>query len=237
MDIKSRILYCDSNCVVVNKMAGEAVEGAGQGMIDLPKILAAELGSSSEDALLVPVAAHRLDVPVSGCVVFARTTEALRFLSNAFKHNETEKQYWAIVENPQDNAALPENTGEMTELIQWIQFNPRQNKSIAHNEPGPGRKKAILRYRLAGKGTDYLFLEIDLITGRHHQIRAQLERIGLRIKGDLKYGARRSERNGGIRLHARALAFQLTENGKRITVQADPPLRDNLWLAFAESIP
>ena len=239
-ELASRILYCDASCVVVNKVAGEAVEGAGKGMADLPRLLAAELGAPyppplftgdapAGDALPLPTAVHRLDVPVSGCAAFARTGAALRSLNASFSGESVKKHYWAIVE-PSENAAA---SAESAELIHWIQFDPRRNKSIAHNEPGPGRKKAVLRCRLTGRGERYLFLEIELVTGRHHQIRAQLERLGLRVKGDLKYGARRSEPSGGIRLHARSLSFpNPAHSGSVITVQADPPLRDNLWQAF-----
>jgi 23S rRNA pseudouridine1911/1915/1917 synthase len=231
--LASRILYCDASCVVVNKIAGEAVEGAGKGMADLPKLLAAELSGDyppapAGDALPLPAAVHRLDVPVSGCAAFARTGAALRFLNAAFSGETVKKRYWAIVEASKDIA-------ESAELTHWIQFDPRRNKSIAHDEPGPGRKKAILRCHLAGRGERYLFLEIELITGRHHQIRAQLERLGLHIKGDLKYGARRSEPAGGIRLHAYSLSFSNpTDSDKIIAVQAEPCLRDNLGQAFVE---
>ena len=233
-ELASRILYCDAYCVVVNKIAGEAIEGAGKGMADLPKLLAAELSAAdyppplpAGDALPLPTAVHRLDVPVSGCAAFARTGAALRLLNAAFSGDAVKKYYWAIVEPLKDIA-------ESVELTHWIQFDPKRNKSIAHNEPGPGRKKAILRCRPAGRGERYLFLEIELVTGRHHQIRAQLERLGLHIKGDLKYGARRSEPAGGIRLHARALSFpNPSDSDNTISVQADPPLRDNLWQAFA----
>jgi len=248
-ELASRILYCDASCVVVNKIAGEAVEGAGKGMADLPKLLAAELSAPNyppafpeKDALPLPTAVHRIDVPVSGCAAFARTGAALCFLNDTFSGGSAIKQYWAIVEMTA-NDPFPEGA-ESAEYIHWVQFDPKRNKSIAHNEPGPGRKKAVLRCRLAGRGERYLFLEIDLITGRHHQIRAQLERLGLRIKGDLKYGARRSEPAGGIRLHARSLSLpdpgrdpadgHLGGSNKRITVQADPPLQDSLWQAFAE---
>jgi 23S rRNA pseudouridine1911/1915/1917 synthase len=250
-ELAGRIIHCDSNCVVVNKIAGEAVEGAGVGMAALPSLLAAELAAPGHpaavpgDALALPVAAHRLDVPVSGCVVFARTQAALRLLNAAFGGGDgktVEKLYWAVVEQPQNGAlygtVFPEQAGE---LVHWLQFDPRRNRSVAFDETGAGRKKAVLRYRLAGKGRDYLFFEIELVTGRHHQIRAQFERVGLHVKGDLKYGARRSEKNGGIRLHARSLSFPdpagngESADGKRITVQADPPLRDNLWLAFEET--
>jgi 23S rRNA pseudouridine1911/1915/1917 synthase len=245
--ISGRILYCDANCVVVNKIAGEAVEGAVKGMADLPKLLASQMPGLNlppalpiEDALALPTAVHRLDVPVSGCVVFARTGAALRFLNNAFRGNTVEKRYWAIVEQPKNPCQWLNGEGqsvEFVEIIHWIQFDSRKNKSYAHDEQGQGRTKAILRCRLAGRGRDYLFLEIDLVTGRHHQIRAQLERLGLHIKGDLKYGARRSEQNGGIRLHARSLLFPCiadssTPEVRQITVQADPPIQDNLWQAF-----
>jgi 23S rRNA pseudouridine1911/1915/1917 synthase len=245
-ELVSRIIYCDASCVVVNKIAGEAVEGAGKGMADLPKLLAAELGApdyppaTPGDALPLPAAVHRLDVPVSGCAAFARTGAALRSLNAAFSGEAVKKHYWAIAEMS-SNTLFSVTVSESVELIHWIQFDPRRNKSIAHNEPGPGRKKAVLRCRPAGRGERYLFLEIELVTGRHHQIRAQLERLGLRIKGDLKYGARRSEPSGGIRLHARSLSFPRpggnhTDSDSLITVQADPPLRDNLWQAFAECV-
>jgi 23S rRNA pseudouridine1911/1915/1917 synthase len=243
-DLASRIIYGDASCVVVNKVAGEAVEGAGKGMADLPRLLAAELSApyppplSAGDALPLPAAVHRLDVPVSGCAAFARTGAALRFLNAAFSGEAVKKHYWAIVE-PSEYAFPPDAAGGI-ELVHWIQFDPRRNKSTAHNEPGPGRKKAVLRCCPAGRGERYLFLEIELITGRHHQIRAQFERVGLYIKGDLKYGARRSEPAGGIRLHARSLSFSnpgrdSADGDDFITVQADPPLRDNLWQAFMEA--
>jgi 23S rRNA pseudouridine1911/1915/1917 synthase len=256
-ELSGRILYCDASCIVVNKMAGEAVEGAGKGMIDLPSLLADRLLAEQMpgfnlppvlpgDALALPTAVHRLDVPVSGCVVFARTGTALRSLNNAFSGDMVEKRYWAIVEQPKDGGVCQWIEGlssEFTEIIHWIQFDPRKNKSIAHNEQARGRKKAVLRCRLAGKGKDYLFLDINLVTGRHHQIRAQFEKLGLHIKGDLKYGARRSERDGGIRLHARLLSFPCGVDGngsppgvRRITVQADPPIQDNLWRAFQSAV-
>jgi 23S rRNA pseudouridine1911/1915/1917 synthase len=241
-ELSSRILYCDSHCVVVNKIAGEAVEGAGKNMTDLPRLLAVVLDAKPDRPTALPTAVHRLDVPVSGCVVFARTPTALRFLNDAFNstnvsnHNSVKKIYWAVIEQPQNNALFADKDSEGIELVHWIQFDSRRNKSIAHDQHQPGLKKAILRCRLTGRGENYLFLEIELITGRHHQIRAQLERMGLHIKGDLKYGARRSEANGGIRLHARSLSFpHPSDKNNRITVQADPPVCDNLWRAFMDA--
>ena len=239
-ELASRILYCDTGCVVVNKAAGEAAEGAGKGMADLPRLLAAELARQEpalpdDETLPLPAAVHRLDVPVSGCTVFARTKTALQFLSEIFKTGGVKKLYWAIVEKPQNNGVSfsADSPAEKKELVHWIEFDSRRNKSIAHDGPGPGRKKAVLRYSMAGEGENYLFLEIELVTGRHHQIRAQFERIGLHVKGDLKYGARRSEKNGGIRLHARSLSFpNPSGRGGTVTVRADPVLQDNLWKAF-----
>jgi 23S rRNA pseudouridine1911/1915/1917 synthase len=252
VELSNRILYCDGDCIVVNKAAGEAVEGAGKGMIDLPKLLAAQIPGlglppalPAQDALELPTAVHRLDVPVSGCAVFARTGAALRFLNNVFRGGAVEKLYWAIVEQPEDSGAcqwIEGPSGEFVEIVHWIQFDSHKNKSFAHNEQGQRRKKAVLRCRQAGSGKNYLFLEVDLVTGRHHQIRAQFEKLGLHIKGDLKYGARRSEREGGICLHARRLSFpgaagngSPPPGGQRITVQADPPIMNNLWQAFQMS--
>ncbi|MDR0624118.1 MAG: RNA pseudouridine synthase [Treponema sp.] len=223
----SRILYQDEQCVVVNKLPGEAAEGPAGGMTDLPRLLAAACPGPT-----LPGAVHRLDVPVSGCLLFARNPGALSFLSAAFSapgQRGVEKRYWAVTETPPPSGE-PAGSGE---LVHWIKHDPRTNKSRAFDEPGPGRKKAVLRYRLAGRGERYLFFEIELVTGRHHQIRAQLARLGLPVKGDLKYGARRSEKGGGIRLHARSLCFPSpVAPDKVIRVTAPPPLRDSLWDAF-----
>ncbi|MDR0386652.1 MAG: RNA pseudouridine synthase [Treponema sp.] len=238
---ESRLLYLSGRYLAVNKLPGEAVEGAGPGMTDLPRLLTERYGTeelSGEKGRPFPVTAvHRLDVPVSGCILFARTRAALTVASFLFAKNAggVEKRYWAVVETPRSSTGrehpcpLPE-TGE---LVHWIYHDGRRNKSIAFDTDGPGRRRGILRYRIAGYGNHYLFLEIEPATGRSHQIRAQLAALGLHVKGDLKYGARRSERNGGIRLHARSLAFQdpLPE-GETIRVIAPPPVRDRLWEDF-----
>jgi len=259
MELGSRILYCDEQCVVVNKLCGEAVEGAAPGMADLPDMLARYFNSiesvskqslRGNSALLnLPAAVNRLDVPVTGCALFARTQDALVFLNSVFaenfsaglknEHNNSkfaEKHYWAIIEKP-EKEFLPE-----ARLVHWIAFDTKRNKSVAYDEPGQDRKKAVLEYHVAGTGQNYIFLEIQLFTGRHHQIRCQFEKIGLHIKGDLKYGARRSEKAGGIRLHARSLDFPNPKvfsasadsefHRERISVKCDPPLCDNLWQAF-----
>jgi 23S rRNA pseudouridine1911/1915/1917 synthase len=226
--LAGRILYADSSCLVINKIPGEAVEGPGPGMGDLSALAAALTpGDFLEQApCCLPRPVHRLDVPVSGCVLFARGSRPLAFLNQALAQGGIEKRYWAILETP---AGL-DGTGE---LVHWLREDPARNKSAAYDQPGRGRKKAILAYRVAGQGERYLFLEITLLTGRHHQIRAQLAALGLHIKGDLKYGARRSEKNGGIRLHARTLCFPDPASPERlITVTAPPPFRDRLWAAF-----
>jgi 23S rRNA pseudouridine1911/1915/1917 synthase len=230
----ARILYDDPYCVVLNKEAGEAVEGAGRGMKDLSALLRS--GGCPHAGVV-----HRLDVPVSGCVLFAKTSGALALLNKSFARREAVKKYWAIVEDPASGAADdPAARGIASfplagegELRHWIESDRGTNKSRAFDRPGPGRKQALLRYKFTGRGERYLFLEIELVSGRHHQIRAQLAALGLHIKGDLKYGSRRSEKGGGIRLHARSLAFPHPADAEQtISVSALPPRMDALWEAF-----
>ena len=227
--IESRVLYQSAACVVVNKLKGEAVEGAKEGMDNLQKELAQMLGANAE----IVEAVNRLDVPVTGCALFALTKPALSFLNAAFSAapSPVEKLYWAVVEKP--SRPLPESG----EFVHWIESDSSKNKSFAYGEEGGGRgrgrKKAVMRYRVTGEGKNYLFIEVELLSGRHHQIRAQFAAEGLYIKGDLKYGAKRSEKEGGIRLHARSLSFPNPLNkDETIHVTADPPEMDNLWEAF-----
>jgi 23S rRNA pseudouridine1911/1915/1917 synthase len=225
--VLSRILYRNAACVVVNKLSGEAVEGTKGSAENLPQKLAEVLGTRAP----FPSAVHRLDVPVTGCALFALTHETSVFLNAAFVEGSPSvtKKYWAIVEKP---SFFPPLNGE---LVHWIETNPQKNKSYAHNEEREGRKRAVLRYRITGEGHNYLFIMVELLTGRHHQIRAQLASVGIHIKGDLKYGARRSEKSGGIRLHARSLSFPNPLNKQeRIRVIADLPVMDNLWDAFRD---
>jgi 23S rRNA pseudouridine1911/1915/1917 synthase len=225
-----RILYHDGDCVVVNKVPGEAVEGAGPGMAELRDLLLKGVPDLSGSSFLQPV--HRLDVPVSGCVLFAKNPGALTLLGGAFARGEAVKKYWALIEDPPGGLTLP---GE-AELTHWLSFDPKSNKSRAFAGPAGGRKKAVLKYRFMGCGDRYLFMEIDLISGRHHQIRAQLAALGLHIKGDLKYGSRRSEKDGGIRLHAFFLSFPCpAEPERRVSVTALPPRLDPLWQALVEA--
>ena len=226
LSIQSRILFLNSVCVVINKLKGEAAQGAKEGIVNLPKELKTTLGRDFVQAV------HRIDVPVTGCVLFASDKAALSFLYDAFagKNNlSVEKIYWAIIEKPEK---IIDTEGKLTH---WIEINSKINKSFAYKEEAPGRKKAVLGYKIIGQGDNYLFAEINLLSGRHHQIRAQLAAVGFFIKGDTKYGARRSEKTGGIRLHARLLSFPNPLNkSEKVSVTADPPEMDNLWKAFVK---
>jgi len=227
---KDRLLFVNDACMVINKLPGESSESI--------------CPSEEIPAGKLPTPVHRLDMPVSGCLLLARNPGAAAFLGAAFADHDGRvvKRYWAIIEKPPPDNTLP-SSGE---LVHWLSENRKANKSFAHtaNEgpPSPkGRrarlKKAVLRYRLTGEGDHYLFMEIDLVTGRHHQIRSQLAALGLHIKGDLKYGARRSEKTGGIRLHAFSLAFpNPLDTSETVTVKALPPVMDSLWTAFSGSI-
>lgn len=250
MQLSSRILYQDKSCVVVNKLKGEAVEGAPKGIpsniIDLPKELKKVFGERAE----LIEAVNRLDVPVTGCALFALSHNALTFLNSCFSNNTVsadknspvEKIYWAVIEKPAHgfSETLFSKKGELTnecELTHWIETNSKTNKSFAFNEEKPNRKKAVLKYKIIGEGKNYFFVEVKLFSGRHHQIRAQFAAVGLHIKGDLKYGAKRSEKDGGIRLHARSLSFPDPLNkDKIIHVTADLPQPDTLWDALIHAV-
>jgi 23S rRNA pseudouridine1911/1915/1917 synthase len=226
----SRLLYQDERFIIVNKLPGEAVGNAGPGIVRLSEEITALFSGEAVTAV------NRLDVPVSGCVLFARTPDALADANALFRQGTVRKRYMAVVETPEASARLPQNG----ELVHWLAEDSRRNKSIVFDEPGPGRKKALLCCRVSGQGERYTFLEIELITGRRHQIRAQLAAIGLHVKGDLKYGARRSEKNG-IRLHAYSLEFddphaRDARSSGLIRASAPPPLMDRLWQACWESI-
>ncbi len=240
-DVGSRILYEDERTLVVNKLAGEAVEGAARGHGDLRlgvrSYLGTKRGSHPEPFAEAP---HRVDVPVSGCVIFALDQGRLAELSASFSAGTIEKIYWAIVEKPLPSSAgdaelSQASDGAWRELVHWLSFDAKRNKSRAWTERIHGRKRSVLRYRLVGQGDRYAFLEIKLLTGRHHQIRCQLAAVGLPIKGDLKYGAKRSESSGGIRLAARRLRFSAGAGGKSIDVTAPLPEGDALWAAFVEA--
>ncbi len=166
---------------------------------------------------------HRLDRPTSGIVVFARTSKALPRLNKLFAEKEAKKTYWAVVKN-----APPK---EQDSLIHYLKRNPKQNKSYAHDKEVNDSKKAILDYKILKKLDNYYLLEIDLHTGRHHQIRSQLSAIGCAIKGDLKYGFDRSNKDGSIHLHSRKLTILHPVQKEMMTFVAPPPSEDPVWNA------
>ena len=170
---------------------------------------------------------HRLDRPVSGLVVFAKTSKALSRLNEMFKNSEVKKTYWAIVKQ-----TPAETEGE---LVNYLVRNEKQNKSYAYDTEKPGSKKAILHYRLIARSDNYSLLEVDLKTGRHHQIRCQLAKMGCPIKGDLKYGFPRSNPDGSICLHARRVRFVHPVSKELIDVVAPVP-SDNLWRSLTSSL-
>ncbi|MGL5317153.1 MAG: RluA family pseudouridine synthase, partial [Bacteroidales bacterium] len=169
---------------------------------------------------------HRLDRPVSGIVVFAKTSKALTRLNEMFRIGDIKKTYWAIVKNEPKNIE--------GELKHWLVRNEKQNKSYAYDMEKPNSKLAILNYKLLAKSDRYNLLEVDLKTGRHHQIRCQLAKMGCVIKGDLKYGADRSNPDGGISLHARRVRFIHPVSKQEIVVEAPVP-NDSLWKAFEQA--
>lgn len=167
--------------------------------------------------------AHRLDRPVSGVVVFAKTSKALSRLNDMFRLGKVDKRYLAIVKNRPSEIE--------SELVHYLVRNEQKNRSFAYNKEVPGSKKSILKYRLVGSSTNYNLLEIELMTGRHHQIRCQLSKMGMPIKGDLKYGAERSNPDGGISLHAYYIKFEHPVSHNTICVSAPLP-NDALWSSF-----
>ncbi|MFW6218818.1 MAG: RluA family pseudouridine synthase [Bacteroidota bacterium] len=218
------ILYEDNHLIIVNKRPSDIVQGDKTGDISLDEILKAYIKKKYHkpgEVFLGTV--HRLDRPASGIVVFARTSKALSRMNELFRIGEIKKTYWAIV-----NEAPPAKSGH---LEHYLTRNTKQNKSYAHDKEVKGAKKAILDYRLIAKSNYYCLVEIDLKTGRHHQIRCQLAAIGCPIKGDLKYGARRSNKDGSISLHAREISFLHPVKKTLIKLIARPP-EDELWNYF-----
>lgn len=223
--ISERILFEDNHLIVVNKLCGELVQGdrsKDETLADLVKeYLRVTYQKRGNVYLGIP---HRLDRPTSGIVVYAKTEKALVRLNELFKGSSVKKVYWAIVDTPPHDI---EGT-----LVHYIIRDTKANKSAALPVEKRGGKLAKLDYRLISSSTNYYLLEVLLHTGRHHQIRAQLAAIGVHIKGDLKYGFKRSNPDGGICLHARMISFIHPVKKEEITVVAPPP-SDALWNAFA----
>ena len=215
------VVYEDNHVIIVSKRSGEIVQGDKTGdrtLADDVKAYIKEKYAKPGNVFLGVV--HRLDRPVWGLVVFAKTSKALARLNDMFRNGDVHKTYWAICQNvPQQ----PEAT-----LTHWITRNERQNKSYAYDREVPGSKKAVLHYKVIGRSERYTLLEVRLMTGRHHQIRCQLAKIGCPIKGDLKYGARRSNSDGSISLLARKVEF--THPVSKEPVCAISPVPDDrLW--------
>jgi len=223
-----QVLYQDNHLLVVNKRPGDIVQGDKTGDTPLSEVVKAYIKKKyNKPGEVFLGVIHRLDRPTSGIVVFARTSKALSRMNALFKSKEVEKTYWALIKNPP-----PANSGTLTH---WLQRNPGQNKSYAHDKETPARKRAVLSYHLAKQLDRYALLEINLETGRHHQIRAQLAALGCPIKGDLKYGYPRSNPDGSIHLHARQLEFIHPVKKTPVKISAPPP-EDVLWAACEEPV-
>lgn len=216
------VLYEDNHIIIVNKAPGEIVQGDKTGDATLADAVKAYIKQKyAKPGQVFLGVAHRLDRPVSGAVVFARTSKALARLNDMFREGCVQKTYHAIV------CAPPPAT--QATLTHWLTRNERQNKAYAHQREVAGAKKAVLDYTLIGRSTRYSLLAVQLHTGRHHQIRCQLAAIGCCIKGDLKYGAPRSNPDGSISLHARRVAFEHPVSHQPISIEAPYPESQPLW--------
>ena len=222
-------LYEDNHIIIVCKRSGEIVQGDKTGdepLSETVKQYIKEKYHKPGNVFLGVV--HRLDRPVWGLVVFAKTSKALTRLNKMFKDGQVHKTYWAITKN-----APPAEEGVLTD---WLVRNERQNKSYAHQQEVPNAKKAVLKYRVIAHSDRYHLIEVNLLTGRHHQIRCQLANMGCAIKGDLKYGAPRSNPDGSISLLARQITFVHPVSKENIVVEAPLPPNDKLWEALASAV-
>ena len=218
------VVYEDNHIIVVNKTASEIVQADKTGDTPLSETVKQYLKEKYQKPGNVFLGVtHRLDRPVSGLVIFAKTSKALTWLNEMFRAGEVKKTYWAVVKN-----APKESEGE---LVHFLVRNEKQNKSYAYDKEVPNSKKAVLDYRLIGRSENYYLLEVDLKTGRHHQIRCQLAKMGCPIKGDLKYGFPRSNPDGSICLHARTVQFVHPVSKEMIQLTAPVP-EGNLWNGF-----
>ena len=219
------VLYEDNHIIAVNKSSSEIVQGdktGDQPLSETIKLYLKEKYNKPGDVFRGVV--HRLDRPVSGVVLFAKTSKALTRLNEMFRTQEIKKTYWAIVKEKPEQ---PEGR-----LEHYLTRNEKQNKSMAYDKPRSDAKKAALSYRMIAQSDTYYLLEVQLETGRHHQIRCQLAKIGCPIKGDLKYGFPRSNPNGGISLHARSVEFIHPVSKEFIQLTAPLPTDDKLWQAM-----
>lgn len=223
------VIYEDNHLLVVNKHCGDLVQPDPGGSSALENEIKAWIKrrDNKPGAVFLGVV-HRIDRPVSGAVLFAKTSKALTRLNEMIKNRQIVKTYWAIVENN-----LPEDEGI---LIHHIVRDGRANRARAYDKPQKESKEARLRYKLIASSKTYRLLEIDLQTGRHHQIRCQLSKAGAPIRGDLKYGAPRSNKGGGISLHSRSLEFIHPVTKEPVKITAPVPSGDNLWQFFEGAV-
>jgi len=219
------VIYEDNHIIVVNKTVNEIVQGDKTGdepLVDKVKKYIKEKYNKPGEVFLGVV--HRLDRPTSGIVIFARTSKALSRLNEMFRNGDVHKTYWAITANcPKEDSGILEN---------YLKKNEKLNKSFIANPQDKEAKKAVLKYQIISKSDRYYLFEINLLTGRHHQIRCQLSSIGCPVKGDLKYGYPRSNPDGGLSLHARKVEFVHPVSKKEISIVADVPKNDKLWEFF-----
>ena len=215
------VLYEDNHIIAVNKRVGDIVQGDKTGDNPLSEILKSFLKKkyNKPNNVFLGVV-HRIDRPASGVVIFAKTSKSLKRLNNMIKNSEIEKFYWAITKNK------PEKRNDT--LVHWLKKNPKNNKSTHFKKETENSKKAILHYKIIKELKNYYLLELLLETGRHHQIRTQLSAIGCPIKGDLKYGYDRSNKDGGICLHAKKISFSHPVTKKKILISA-PLFEHDIW--------
>lgn len=219
------ILYEDNHLLIVNKHCGDLVQPDPSGESALEDQIKAfiKVRDAKPGAVFLGVV-HRIDRPVSGAVIFAKTSKALSRLNEMIRDGKIHKYYWAVTEQ----TPVPENG----ELNHYIVRDGRTNRSRAYDQPKADGKPARLVYKTIGAGTRYTLVEVELLTGRHHQIRCQLSKIGCPIRGDLKYGAKRSVEGGGISLHSRRVEFDHPVKHEPVCVTAPVPAGDNLWAYF-----
>jgi 23S rRNA pseudouridine1911/1915/1917 synthase len=218
------VLYEDNHLIAVKKLAGEIIQSDKTGDETLAEKVKAYIKRKYKkpgDVFLGII--HRLDRPVGGVIIFARTSKSLSRMNALFREKEVSKEYWAIVE---EKPPLEEG-----ELINWLKKNQEKNRSRAYEIEVKESKKAILNYQLVGRSKNYFYLKINPLTGRHHQIRVQLSFMGCSIKGDVKYGAKRTNKDGGIHLFAKSISFVHPIKKELLIISANPPI-DPLWNEF-----
>lgn len=223
-----KVLYEDNHIIVINKASSEIVQGDRTGDKPLSEKVKEYLKEKyNKPGNVFCGVTHRLDRPTSGVVVFAKTSKALTRLNKMFRDDEVGKVYWAIVQN--------RPVSDRGTLTHYLIKDSKRNKSTAYNTERKNTKKAVLHYSLINQSENYHLLEVKLETGRHHQIRVQLAKIGSPIKGDLKYGAARSNRDGSISLHARGISFIHPVSKEKVDITAPVP-DDNLWKVFEKNV-